>query len=438
MLRRLRRYYFYLSVAILSCAIVPNQAFALPAPLISSQYQMRSAELLKILQGSQKEEQFFAQSFRDAIPVAQFRNLLAQLNGQYGEPVGIKSIAATSEHVGTIEVLYEKAVVSIKMVIDSDAPHPVIGLLVTGATFYDDDFANISSEIAALPGVAGFQIVDISGGTMRQIEGQNANQQFAIGSVFKLYVLAELGRSIQADEKQWDDVVPLTRKSLPSGVLQNWPDNSPLTLHTLATLMISISDNSATDILISHLGRANIGNFLRLTGHSDPARALPLLSTLEAFALKMEDNRDLRQAYTSSSEAEQAALLANQKARLGLNSLSIANLATNPRHIDMIEWYAAPTDVNKLLLYLNQSQDPAIQSILAINPIIPPGDALRWRYLGGKGGSEPGVVSFAFIAKTQTGKTYVVSGSWNNAVAPVDNQKFLSLISRMLNQLAGN
>jgi len=74
---------------------------------------------------------------------------------------------------------------------------------------------------------------------------------------------------------------------------------------------------------------------------------------------------------------------------------------------------------------------------LAVNPIISPGDALRWRYLGGKGGSEPGVISFAFIAKAQSGKTYAVSGSWNNATAPVDNQKFLSLVSRMLNQLAG-
>ncbi len=435
--KRLRRFYLYLLVAILSCAIVPNQAFALPTSLISSQYHMRSTELLEILQGSQREEQFFAQSFRDAIPVTQFRNLLAELNRQYGQAVGVKSITATSDYDGTIEVLYEKAVVSIKMVIDRDAPYPVIGLLVTGASVYNDNLADITREMADLPGVSGFQIAELTSATMRPVEDRNANRQFAIGSVFKLYILAELGRSIAAGERKWGDIIPLTHKSLPSGILQKWPDRSPLTLHSLATLMISISDNSAADILIAELGRENIGNLLRLTGHSDPARTLPLLSTLEAFALKMEDNRDLRQAYIGSSETEQAALLASQKARLGLNSVSIANLATNPRHIDRIEWYAAPADVNKLLLYLNQSQDPTIRNILAVNPIISPGDALRWRYLGGKGGSEPGVISFAFIAKAQSGKTYAVSGSWNNATAPVDNQKFLSLVSRMLNQLAG-
>ncbi|NMB11632.1 MAG: serine hydrolase [Firmicutes bacterium] len=38
--------------------------------------------------------------------------------------------------------------------------------------------------------------------------------------------------------------------SLPSGMLQEWPVGSPITLHTLASLMSSISNNTATNALI--------------------------------------------------------------------------------------------------------------------------------------------------------------------------------------------
>ncbi|MFL9455456.1 serine hydrolase [Tolypothrix bouteillei VB521301_2] len=48
----------------------------------------------------------------------------------------------------------------------------------------------------------------------------------------------------------WKDVVQLqpSEKSLPSGMLHTWPDGSYLTVQTLASLMISLSDNTATDI----------------------------------------------------------------------------------------------------------------------------------------------------------------------------------------------
>ncbi|MEO0440363.1 MAG: serine hydrolase, partial [Pseudomonadota bacterium] len=68
--------------------------------------------------------------------------------------------------------------------------------------------------------------------------------------------------------------------------------------------------------------------------------------------------------------------------------------------------------------------------------LIPPGDALRWNRIGGKGGSEPGVVAFAFLTQAKSGKTYAISGSWNNTQQPVDNAKFLTLMNRLLNLVA--
>jgi len=118
--------------------------------------------------------------------------------------------------------------------------------------------------------------------------------------------------------------------------LQNWPLGTPMTLQALATMMISISDNTATDTLISVVGRQEIEQMMRRTGHSNIAKATPLLTTLEAFALKMPGNDRLRNQFENASERAQAALLYNQQARLGINSVSTTHFATAPRHLDTI------------------------------------------------------------------------------------------------------
>ena len=74
--------------------------------------------------------------------------------------------------------------------------------------------------------------------------------------------------------------------------------------------------------------------------------------------------------------------------------------------------------------------------ILAVNPGIAPADAGRWRYLGYKGGSEPGVIAMSFLAQRQDGDWYAFSASWNNPAARVDEARFVALVTRALNLLA--
>ncbi|MEH6756408.1 MAG: serine hydrolase [Parasphingorhabdus sp.] len=430
------RFWIIAAFVLTSAFSAPSYAQTVQISPVSSEYQSRADKLLEILKGSQKEESFFASSFLDAVPLTQFRNFLSQINIQYGQPVSIRRIIPASNTDGTVEISYTKAIVAMRMVLDSNAPHPVIGLQVTGANINSDSIQKITEEFRDLPGIASFQIADLSGAKIQTVAAFHADKQLAIGSTFKLYILAELSRSIAAKEHRWSDVVTLDRKSLPSGVLQNWPDGAPLTLQTLATLMISISDNSATDILINALGRKNIEEMLRLTGHAQSAKTIPLLTTLEMFALKMPANDDLREAFVAASEDEQQRLIETKQDRLDLPSVSISNLANKPLHIDTIEWFASPADISKLLHYIAKTGDPVVRDILKINPIIPPGDALRWVVIGAKGGSEPGVISFAFLTESHSGKTYAVSGSWNNNQIPVDATKFISMMNRLLNLTA--
>ena len=110
------------------------------------------------------------------------------------------------------------------------------------------------------------------------LAAQGADAALAVGSAFKLGVLAALRDEIEAGARNWSDVVQLRdrHRSLPSGDLRNWPEGAPLTLQTAATLMIAESDNTATDLLIDTLGREAVAAAL---GQDD------VLTTREAFAL---------------------------------------------------------------------------------------------------------------------------------------------------------
>jgi len=414
----------------------PSAARAEQTATVSSEYQDRGSELLEILQGSEKEEGFFASSFIDAIPLTQFRALVAQLKARYGEAIDISRVIPANDQDGTVEIAYTNATLAMRMVLDSKAPYPVIGLQVTGANVTNDTLATIEREFTALPGIAGFEIAELGSDQTNVIASFNADKQFAIGSTFKLYVLAALSSEITNGGRNWNDVVPLYRKSLPSGILQNWPRNTPMTLQGLATLMISISDNSATDILMSELGSKAIDDIVYKSGHGMPDKILPMLNTVEFFDLKMPNNADVRELYVAASNNEQRNLLSRYSIGLSPESIEISNLANKPQHIDTIEWFATPSDITGLLKIIEEIEDPVVKNILKINPLIPPGDALRWSYIGGKGGSEPGVISFAFLTKSKSGKTYAFSGSWNNSEAPVDNDKLTLMMNRLLNLVA--
>ncbi|GAB5481701.1 MAG: serine hydrolase [Parasphingorhabdus sp.] len=433
---RFVRFWLFAALVVMFSTGVPSPARAEQMTAVSSEYQDRASELLEILKGSQKEESFFASSFLDAIPVTQFRALVTQLQNQYGEPLSIARIIPASKQDGTVEISYAKATLAMRMVLDSAAPYPVIGLQVTGANMTDDSIDKIKREMEALPGAAGFEIAEIGADQASIIESLNADRQFAIGSAFKLYVLAALSTKIADSDRSWRDVVPLYRKSLPSGILQDWPDRTPMTLQALATLMISVSDNTATDILMTELGSKAIDDLVYKSGHSAPEKMLPMLSTVEFFDLKMPHNADVRRLYIGAGDGEQRDLLSRYNIGLTPESIEISNLANKPQHIDTIEWFASPSDITGLLEMIDNIEDPVVKKILKINPLIPPGDALRWNYIGGKGGSEPGVISLAFLTKSKSGKTYAVSGSWNNIEAPVDNDEFTLMMNRLLNLVA--
>jgi beta-lactamase class A len=409
---------------------LPIQASAAPTPA----YQSRAEQLLRILSAPGGETDFFSTLFLDAVPVDRWRAIAADLRTQHGDPVAVGAVRTDSATAGQVEIRYARATVGFTLVVAPQIPNLVVGLHVVGVRTANDSLDKVMAEIAALPGTTAFAAARLTDSGPQWLHMHRADAQMAIGSSFKLYLLAEISRAVLAREKRWSDVVPLGPKSF-SGRLMNWPDRAPMTLHSLATAMIAESDNSASDTLMRALGRDRIDAMLATTGHADAAKALPVLSTAEAFALKMPANADLRRRYEAAAPAARRSLLRDAASRLTADKVDVGSVAEVPTAIDTIEWFASPKDMIASLDWLRVHGGNALP-ILTANPGIAAADAKRWRYLGYKGGSEPGVMAMNMLAQAQDGRWYAVSGSWNNPAARVDEAKFLTLMTRAMNVLA--
>lgn len=419
-----------MSLAFLFLLSTALPAQAAPNPT----YQARAERLVRLLTAPGEEDAFFSSLFLDAVPVDRWRAVAADLRAQHGKPLALGSVRQDSATAGQVEIRYERATVGFTLVVAPQPPGRVVGLRIVGARTANDSMAKVMAEIAALPGATSFAVATLGDGPPQLRQAHRADAVMAIGSSFKLTILAELVRAVEAGERRWSDVVPLNAKSF-SGRLLHWPDRAPMTLHSLATAMIAESDNSATDTLLLALGRDKVDAMLATTGHANPDRALPLLTTAEAFALKMPANADLRGHYAVASPDARRALLREAAPRLTADKVDVGSVAEVPTAIDSIEWFASPKDMIGLLDWLRLHGGEALP-VLAVNPGIPPADAKRWRYLGYKGGSEPGVMAMNFLAQRQDGAWYAVSSSWNDASARLDEPKLVALMTRALNLLA--
>lgn len=424
-----------LSLALL-CPPVAAQTPPKPTTLPAKPLDLRIEQLPAVLSGKMKYEDYFSPSFLAAVPASQLKAISDQFSAQHGKPLKISAVEPKGPNSATVKIEYEKAIATADISVEPAAPNKVVGLLVRGFELKGDTPVKIDADFSALPGKAGYLVEKIGAdGRRQQIAGRGVTQQFAIASTFKLYVLAEVASQVQAGRRSWSDVVPILENSYSSSATQSWPRSTPVTLQTLATWMISVSDNAATDALIRVLGRDAVEEKLATIGHSDPDKALPMLTTVEVFALK--SNPALRARFQKATEAEQRDLLGKEAAALKFERIDTAQLGSGPVAIDSIEWFASPADLANLLNNIRRTGNQTALDVMAVNKGVAPTSAAKWKYLGYKGGSEPGVISMSFLAQSKAGEWYAISGSWNNNAKEVDNAVFAALMARLLDSVAG-
>ncbi|HEY5258209.1 MAG TPA: serine hydrolase [Candidatus Baltobacteraceae bacterium] len=269
------------------------------------------------------------------------------------------------------------------------------------------------SNLRSLPGSVSFLVI----ANGHALESYHADDALAVGSTFKLAVLNALLGEVKHGHRHWADVVYLkpSWKSLPSGVYQTWPDGTALTVQTLATEMISVSDNTAADALADIVGERAIAPFA--------GRNEPFLTTRDVFILKSSEGTDLRQRYIRGRVGQRRDIL-DRVARMPLPSLS--NLDTDPG-LATIEWHYTNRDLCRLM--------STVQG-LALMSINPGGiNTSDWKRVAFKGGSDWGVVSITTWLVSNNGTTYCVSATENDTTAPVSELRFAQLYDALVSQL---
>lgn len=111
----------------------------------------------------------------------------------------------------------------------------------------------LDEVLASAPGEFGVAATHLETGVSA---GHNADQLFQLASAFKIPILTTLMRDVEAGKLRLDQRVPLKwEERVPgSGILQELDSGAELTVKDLATLMIIVSDNYATDLVISLIG----------------------------------------------------------------------------------------------------------------------------------------------------------------------------------------
>lgn len=272
-----------------------------------------------------------------------------------------------------------------------------------------DKVAAVAKQaFAEVPGTVGYLFTEITGDGVKPLYGQNEDERFAVGSSFKLYILGTLAAEANADRRQFDNIMRLQPQWIgpPASELAGWPIDSPVTLHTLALKMISISDNTATDHLLHLLGREPIEAQMAAMGHAHPQWNRPLLSTREMTSLRDKRTNMPGREYNKLSEAAKRKFLAEKfSGQPDYEQLDFDTAAYN-----VAEWYATPLDMARALAWLKRHSEPnqpaaPIRGILATETKLPHDEKI-WPYVGFKGGSEDQLICGNWLLKNQNGRWY--------------------------------
>lgn len=125
----------------------------------------------------------------------------------------------------------------------------------------------------------------------------DADSYYVLASVFKVPVLVEAFFQIREGRLSLDERLTLhtADKNLPSGVLTFFEDGLTPTVRDLLTLMIIISDNTATDMMMKRLGKENIADRLRAIGFDHIHVPLTVREIFDSLLPNADPTQDLHE-----------------------------------------------------------------------------------------------------------------------------------------------
>ncbi len=370
------------------------------------------AALVRVLTAPHEQSAWFAPLFLAQVSVAQVEQGVAAIKAQFGP---YQNVAPWPD--GSYLVTFARGTAQAQ--IHLDAQGRIDGLLFTKPQFTYVSRSAALRGLRALPGQVSLLVT--KNGT--DVTALDPDRALAVGSAFKLAVIAALKERIAAHQLSWQQSVTLHAedKSLPSGMLQTKPVGSKYTIADVARDMISISDNTAANVLIRVVGRSAIDPLI-------PSRDRPIMTTRELFVLKDPANHALRDRYLAAATPAARLSILQQADRLPLPSLATIGplLAKGPVSL-RVEWFFSARALCGLMGQVQQLPQ------MSVNPgVANPAD---WTHVAYKGGSEPGALNLTTLVTAHDGATYCVAATWNNA-ALLDEGRFEALYSSLLHTLS--
>lgn len=388
-------------------------------------------------------EQQFSPEFLAQVTPDQLVQGAAQMTATMTPPIRVESVTPTSADGTSLEAILVSADgaarLNVRLLTAPDEPYLIEGLV--GSPDIDIELpadltvAELDDMLSALGPTSAIGVYDVTDGECSALHEIRADEAVVLGSAFKLWVLAELADRISAGDVAWDQAVTVEDryKSSPDGEVFFLPAGREITVQELAMLMISISDNSATDHLMALLGRRAVEGVLERIGVSRTDANVPMLSTSNLFQLKFIAAEPNAAQYRALDAAAKRALLEElDEAVLPWADQPTALDPTNgegvpidqPRDLDL-EWFATPRDLCRTLTYLaDQAEEPGLEPLAEILEANPgqgvPFDRDRWPIIRFKGGSEPGVLAAAWWFEDAAGRRIVIAGGVSDPDEPLD------------------
>ncbi|MCE9635709.1 MAG: class A beta-lactamase-related serine hydrolase [Planctomycetes bacterium] len=381
--------------------------------------------------------------FRANVPDASIRRLFADTHRSEGAVRSLRAVRRDAPRAARYELEFERGgALQLDLRLDETPPYAIRYLWIYRSVPGHASLAAAAESMSALAGRVSFVVHELSSSDAvpRELAALNPETSLDIASGFKLYVLGALVDDIAAGRRAWTDTIQLDARlrSIPTGLIHRWPDGSPVTLHTLASLMIDQSDNTATDHLIALLGRERIESMAVTMGHRHADLNVPLLTTGDMFRLKYADGGHHADAYLGLSVDGRRDYLATELGGIPVSRIDTPS-GRDPKRIDTIGWFASAGDLCRAMDWLRRAagSDPhaPLLRVLAIEPgTSEPRDIFP--YQGYKGGRLPGIVSGAWLVRRADGAWFAVSAVWNDPAADPDEAKLRSTITRVLQLVA--
>lgn len=351
--------------------------------------------------GADEVEDRFGEGFLEEVPPEQIEPVFAQLRSD--EPLTLVEVTERPEAAdGTRSAVLRLSGTSpLVVTISVDGNGAISGLLLQPDTTADlpelSSWEDLDTGFADLGASTQVYVADVRAGTCTTVH-ETPDSHLApapSGSVFKLVVLSAVVDAVADGDLAWDDELTITPelKSLPSGELQDRDDGSTVTVQEAAELMISISDNTGTDLLMDAVGEEGIET--AVNGISvEPDRLTPLPTTQQFFLLGW-GAPEVREQWADADPGERAELLDQLPGDTsGLNPLAVTGTAWT----DGVDWFFTGQEICAAHAELQQQADTEagapVRDILSANPgLVPPAGT---SYQAFKGGSAPGVLAFTF------------------------------------------